>query len=242
MQGDLDEARRQIEASLTLAQQISGGMVIPLCQHALGEVTRLQGDNEEAEVLLRKSLAQFQEMGLTSQLPLCLNSLGHLAYARGAYEQAEQLLQESVAICRQTAQSGELASALRHLGYVMAAKGRASQPAARHYFRQALAVVMRTGAAPVALDVLAGWAGVLMADKATDAERIEAVELASLVQEHATSEYETQEKAKRLLIAWLPALPAEAATSVQARGRVRDLWQTVASITEGSPNQERYNP
>lgn len=41
------------------------------------------------------------------------------------------------------------------------ARGRDESPQARQYFRQALEIVARTGAAPAALDVLVGWADLL---------------------------------------------------------------------------------
>ncbi len=239
-QGRLAKARQQIEASLAICEEIGGRMVAPHCLNDLGMVAHLQGDFEEAEKLFQNSRALFKEMGHVSQLPLCLNNLGHLAYAQGAYQKAEQYLQESLAICQKIKHSGQMASTLRYLGHV--AVSRDQCPEARQYFGHALEIVIRTGAAPVALDVLVGWATLLMANEPTNTERVQAIELLNLVQHHPAGEYETKEKAGRLLAEWTPALPPEMVTSAQTRGRTLDVWATASALLDQRTEEKEQSP
>lgn len=229
-QGYIAEAKQQIEASLAICEEIGERMVIALCLNSLGVMARLQCEFERSEELLHKSLALFKEIEYISMLPLCLNNLAHLSYDQGAYQQAEAYLQESLAICEETSHSGEMASALRYLGYIATGCNKYSE--ARQYFWQALEIVKRTGGAPVALDVFVGCGALLMADKPTDAERERAVELLALVQHHPASEYETKEKARRLLVEWTMTLQLEVAEAAQAQGQALDLWETATELLE----------
>jgi hypothetical protein len=112
------------------------------------------------------------------------------------------------------------------------AVGDADYSEIQQYFRKALEIVTRTGAAPVALDVLLGWAMLLMGDEPGQAERVQAVELLTLVQYHSASQYETKEKANRLLAGWISALPLEVAKAAQFRGETFDLWETATELLE----------
>jgi tetratricopeptide (TPR) repeat protein len=231
-QGHLTKANQQMQASLAICEEIGARPVMAWCLNWMGNVARLQGEFERAEELLQKSLVLFKEIKYAGQLPLCLNNLAHLAYDQGAYGQAEQYLQESLAICQQTMHSGEMASALRYLGHVAVAVGDADYSEIQQYFRKALEIVTRTGAAPVALDVLLGWAMLLMGDEPGQAERVQAVELLTLVQYHSASQYETKEKTNRLLAGWISALPLEVAKAAQFRGETFDLWETATELLE----------
>lgn len=227
-QGDLVAARHHLQTSLAICEEVGGRAVIAWCLSVLGAVARLGGDFAEAEGLLQQSLALYREMGLVSQLPLCLNNLARLAYDQGAYRPAEQYLQESLTFCQQTDHSGELASTLRHLGHVACARGRDEFPQARQYFQQALEIVARTGAAPVALDVLVGWATLLF--EGDPGDKAQAVELLTLAQAHPASEYETRQKTQRFLAELTSILPPDVFKAAQVRGKEMRLETLVGKL------------
>lgn len=210
--GQYGQARSLIQESLRISEELEGEDLIAGCLNNLGLVACLQGESEQAESWLRQSLALYEDIGDQSRAPLALNNLGYLAYTQAAYPQAEAYLQESLALCRQRNRLAELSSALRYLGHVAAAQGHSSE--ARDYYHQTLQIVTRTGATPLILDVLAGWATLLLQTNPS-----QAAAYLSLSQTHPAAEHKTQQLARRLL-ANLPP-PPQALTLEQALATVQ---------------------
>ncbi len=230
MRGQYAQAGHYVREALRIAEEIGVRDTVARCYHGLGMIAEGLGDFEEAEALHRQSLTISRETGVKRALPLLLNHLSRTAYERGDYQLAEQRLQEALSACAEMKNRGEQSSALRHLGHVAVATG--NYAAAGQYFRQALEILAQTGARPVALDVVVGAATLLMENGSIEVNRLQAIELLTLVQHHPASEHETKEKAKRLLLEWADSLSPEELTSTLARGRELDLWQTAAGLFE----------
>ena len=239
VRGELTEAEQRFEELRHLSQELNHPLTLGYSLAGLGTLARLRGAYEEAEPLLEENLAMQKEQGRKLDIADCLNDLGRLAFDRGDYEQARQLHQESLAIYQELNQKTGLASTLGYLGQVAMAMGRRHYPKARQYFRQALEITNQTEVAPIALDVLRGCAALLLSIEPTNDESVQAIELLALVQHHPASEYETREKARRLLAEWVAAHSPEVVEAAQTRGRALDLWETAAKLLEALTKQGR---
>jgi len=233
MRGEYAAAENYIREALSIVEEVGVRDTMARCYHGLGIVAEGRGDFKQAEAFHRQSLTIYREISVKRARPLTLNHLSRTAYKRGDYQLAQQRLQECLAACDEMENRGQRASALRHQGHVAVATGNSLE--ARRYFRHALEILVETGARPVALDVLVGWATMLIKGEPTVADQTRAIELVSLVQHHPASEHETREKAKRLLVEWADYLPSEMMVSAQARGQARDLESTVRELIFSSP-------
>jgi len=219
MRGDYPEAEDQMQASLNIAEQISGLDQVARANNGLGWVARARGDLAQAEAYHRRSLTIYQEIGFRRALPLTLNSLAEVAIGQQDYQRARQYLDKSLVISKQLSNVGDLASALRLSGHIALAERVLTESAAD--YRRALEIVSRTGAAPLALDILFGVA--LLNTESSEPGSEQAVLLLRNVRDHSATTQELRDKVQTRL-ANLPD------TTEPANESAEDLWTTVASL------------
>ena len=239
VEGNLEQAAAYFQESQKLAQELNMDVYLGRTLIGLGSVARLQGNFTQAERLLQESLTLWQREGNSKEIAASLNHLGSLAFDKKAYRQAEQLYQESLSISQEFNQPYQLASTWRFLGYVAVKLGHDSDAKAQQYFHQALVIASQGKIAPIALDILCGYATLLLSGEVPEAKRTQAIELLILVQHHSASEFETVRKAKALFADEGVKLPSEMLRAAQIRGQELDLWQTAEFLlTELSIKEE----
>ena len=229
LEGQLLEADQQIRRALAISEEIGERDQTARCLNGLGILFRLQGDLIQAEESHQTGLTIYQELGSKRGIPFTLSNLGCVVYEQGDFQQAEQHFLESLKVSQAFDNSGERASALRHLGHVASALSHDAD--ARRYYQQALEIVVRTGAAPVALDIFLGWALHLSCSGQPNAVDQQAVELLTLVQHHSATTYETRQKARQYFEMHPP--PAKGApellTETQSETQDRPFaWKSIA--------------
>jgi predicted ATPase/DNA-binding SARP family transcriptional activator len=196
-------------------------LVFPL--DGLGTVARLQGRYQEAEELHRESLAICQELEERRGIALCLHNLGLLAYDLDDYAVAEETLRESLVRYEAIGHRYGVASALCHLGYVLCAAKGDRRAEAGDKLQQALAIALEIDARPVTLNVLVALATLLGTAPTESSNLAQAVELSTQALHHPAGEWETKERARRLLDQLASRLSPEALAAAQERGAARRL-------------------
>jgi predicted ATPase/Flp pilus assembly protein TadD len=174
------------------------------------------GNDQEAERLYQESLAASGITGHKPEIAAAKSGLGLLALGRGQYGAAEEHLKQALAIWEQIEHEPETASVLRHLGHLSLARQRSRRSQAWEYYRRALELAHKHSLAPIALDVMAGVAQLLVMEG--DTQR--AASLLALAAGHPASAYQTKAEAERLA----EGLPPPAGT-ISA-----DDWQRTAAV------------
>jgi DNA-binding SARP family transcriptional activator/predicted ATPase len=141
-----------------------------------------------------------------------LNGSAHLCYVQRDYVGARSLLERSLAMGDGLGHLHNEATALHHLGFVDLAEGNIG--AAKGHFERCLDICRRTGAAPLALSVLLGWA-----EFEVGARKLH---LLNVVLQDARATHHTRETSKRKLF--------DLAPTDRAYLDVPDLWQVVHDL------------
>jgi tetratricopeptide (TPR) repeat protein len=190
------------------------------------------GEYEQSQRLHEQSLAISREVGENRGIAFTLNNLGRLAYDKKEFSEAEQLQQQSFEAFEQLGHKQGIATALCHLGYAISASARHRHAEAGQYFRQALKLAMEIGAAPVALDALAGYAQLQATGQASKFGREQAIALLSLVQRHPASEQETKDKTQRVMSILASSLTPEVMAKTQDRNQAKTLDAVVMEVLD----------
>jgi len=88
MAGDMAEARRRYEESLTLNRDLGNAMLVTIETINLGLLDALEGDLASGETRLREGLAAAREQGLSRLYPVALIGLGGVAVQHGDVRRA----------------------------------------------------------------------------------------------------------------------------------------------------------
>jgi len=144
-QGDLPEAQRLLEESISIGRQVgtAGKRNLAHALAALARVVVLQGNLGAARELAGESVRLFQEVGEAWGTALALDHLGTVTLEMGDPVAACPLLEESAALFRVVGDKRLLASPLNALGLVALRQG--DDAGARAHFEEALVAARETG-------------------------------------------------------------------------------------------------
>ena len=154
-QGDLPDAQRLLEESVTIGREVnaSGRRDLALALTILGHVTILRGNPTAARELAGEGRQLFQEVGHTWGVAMSLFILGKAALELGNLLAARSLLGESAETFRLVGDRQRLVLPVDALGLVALRQG--DYAAARTQFEEALAVAREMGDEQFVADTLA---------------------------------------------------------------------------------------
>lgn len=161
-QGDFAAAREYEEESLRLFRQLGDDQGVSLPLYGLGRLAYRQGDFAAARLRFEESLAACRAQGETWMAAQALNSLGETARAAGDLPLARNRYSEALAYFREMGVDGWSAMALHNLGHVALRMSEVRQ--AYDLFAESLTIGRRLGERRNLLLILAGMAGVAVAD------------------------------------------------------------------------------
>jgi predicted ATPase/DNA-binding CsgD family transcriptional regulator len=161
-QGDLPQAQRLLEESISIAREVgtAGKRNLAHALAALARVMRLQGNLTTAHELAGESVRLFQEVGEAWGTAIALDHLGTASLELGDPVSAYPLLEESAALFRVSGDKRLLASPLNVLGLMALRKE--DYAGARAHFEEALAVARETGNEQYTAETLARLGTVAM--------------------------------------------------------------------------------
>jgi tetratricopeptide (TPR) repeat protein len=191
-QGENETAFRSLEEAVAVMQSIDHPRGIATSLTRLGAAALRLGKFTEAQHLLDESLEITRRLGDRWGTGNTLNYLGMLALARGDLEHAETLVRDSVTLFKEDADQILLATTLTDLGYIL--NERSAEPEAGQVFWQALQIAWDSRVPPIALYALVGIATLYTKEGAREL----ALELAMHSQGHASSSWQTRERAEQL--------------------------------------------
>jgi predicted ATPase len=224
--GEYVEARALAQRCLVIFREFDYSSGITFAKNLLGTAARNLGEYAEAKRLHEEVLQTCRELDYHLGIALAAYYLGHTTYLLGDYTEAERLLTESLSISKRLDYHRGITRSLSTLGSVAYAQGEYDE--AQKYMYEALKMTQETYAAPMALDVLAGLANLLMAEGHPE----RAVELLTLSRSHAASEQETRDKANHLLTELASKLPDQVLVTAQSKGKAGKLEEVVAEILQ----------
>jgi len=96
--GAYDEARRLLEAGLSVARKADDLHGLAHCLNGLGELERLLDNYEAAGRYYEECLQLFRRMGNTNGIGFSLHNLAYVCMHQGQYERAEAMLDEGLAV------------------------------------------------------------------------------------------------------------------------------------------------
>jgi excisionase family DNA binding protein len=115
-QADYEEARRCLEESLTLAEELGETQLVARSLRGLGILASNQSDFARAGSLFARALEQFRELDDRPGIARCLNDLGLVAERQGDHDGAIAYQEEAVPIARETGDEWQVCIVLGNLG------------------------------------------------------------------------------------------------------------------------------
>ncbi len=229
--GEYAAAQELLQESITLQQSQGDAVTLANSLNNLGEVARALGNYAEARHYYEENLRLRRQVGDNLGLGTGLNNLSSVAHAQGDYAGAKQYAQESLHVLRET--GGD-----RHKSYPLSVLGRVARDEGHYvqaltYFREALRLAWGTGYIPKSLDVLFETATVFLAQ----GERLEAIELLTLIAHHEKINAETRAAADEFLAEAVAGLKSEVVAEAQARGRELTLTAIVTRLLQTLPQK-----
>jgi predicted ATPase/DNA-binding CsgD family transcriptional regulator len=154
-QGDLPEAQRLLEESVSICREVgaAGRWELGNALSMLAHVVLLQGNPRAALEMAGESLQLFQEIGEAWGMAMALRLLGRATLELGDPVAARPFLEESAALFRMIGDRQALSLPIDALGLV--ALRQEDYAGARAHFEQALAVSRETGDEQYIADALA---------------------------------------------------------------------------------------
>ena len=142
-QGDHDEARALLGASLAQRRALDEPSGIAAVLTSLGAVALTEGDYGEAGALFTESLGLSRAADDRPGVALALANLGLIRLDAGRYDEAAALLQESLGLRRTLGDRQSIAQCLNNLGIVRRCQG--AYGAARALHAESLALFQELG-------------------------------------------------------------------------------------------------
>ena len=121
--GRWDEAQKQYQLALQVADRLHDDLALSRCQSAMGELFRKQGSYDRASDWLDLAQAGFESLGDRAGLGQVLHSEGTLAAQHGQIDSARSLYERSLAIRRQLADKPQIANLMNNLGILARMQG-----------------------------------------------------------------------------------------------------------------------
>jgi DNA-binding SARP family transcriptional activator/predicted ATPase len=210
--GQYSLARRDLDQAARLMQQSNNYQYWGMLELDELELEIEEGNHDRAYERFQPSRPRHGSLTSPYAEVQRLNGSAQLCYVRHDYAGARSLLDRSLAMNDQLGHLHNEARALHHLGLVELAEG--SVGAAKDRFERSLDICRRTGAAPLALDVLLGWS-VFEADE-------KKLALLTLVHRDARATHHARAASKDEL--------AELAPADRVHLDLPDLWQVVRDL------------
>lgn len=225
-QGDFGQCRQLHQESLALRRKIGDQQGIATTLVNLGFLALGEGQFEEVKPLEHEALLIFREIGYPMGQAVALNNLGVAHLMLGEYEQARPFLQECLDICLPLGHRHIASHALGSLGGV--AIGLGQYELAWQYNCQALETAQQIGSISATLYAVLGVASLLEREGGKE----QAVELATLVFFHPSTNHETKNRTAHLLAKLESQLPPSHFAQAQQRGQTQALETAVLNIFE----------
>ncbi len=222
--GNFDEARRLHEESLAIKRELGDrrGMGVSLLN--LGVMALAEADNETARLLEEEALQIFREIDYPLAVAIALNNLGAALANLGENEPARAALLEGLEVNREVGNLHLQLHFLGNLGSVAGALGDLRE--SWRLTRQALQLGQQIGSTSGTIYGL--FCAALFLSRQGNRER--AVELATLVLLHTSTNRENVGRAKRLLVELAGILPAADMAAAVQRGKQLELAEAVAAL------------
>jgi predicted ATPase/DNA-binding winged helix-turn-helix (wHTH) protein len=142
-QGDFTAARRFLERSLSIFEELNDDWGIALSLNALAISTRDRGDYASAQEKFEESLACWRKVGDRVATARCLHNLANAAKNRGDYHRARHALLEALEIFTSLGDRNGIAWSLNQQGDVALEQGDAI--GAQELYRKGLIAFRETG-------------------------------------------------------------------------------------------------
>ena len=121
--GDLNEARRLVEAGLVVAREVDSAPAIAQALNMAGEMERAAGNYAVAQRLQEESLQASRRAGEQRRVAMVTFNLGLIAHHLGDDEKAESLIRESLRLAIEQEFDAQAAHSLIGLGEQVARRG-----------------------------------------------------------------------------------------------------------------------
>lgn len=154
VQGDHEEARSLVEASLRMRRDLGDQHGVAAALNNLATLIAQQGDFGAARPMYEESLALRRELGDRQGVSASLNNLGNIAVELGDYAEARSLYEQSLEIARELGDKSAIVGALNNVGSAAAHQG--DYAAARARYEESLTIARELGNKRVVSMVLNG--------------------------------------------------------------------------------------
>ena len=142
-QGDFPAAKRFLEQSLSLYQELGDERGIAVTLNAFAITARDQGDYSAAQANFERSLECWRKLPDRLAVARCLHNLANVVKVRGDYARAQATLQEATATFEEAGDRSGAAWSINQQADIAREQG--DLPAARELYNRALAVFREVG-------------------------------------------------------------------------------------------------
>jgi len=222
--GELDQAKNIHTDNLAIRREIGDHLGAAIALNNLGSIAHAQGAPSEAKELYKESYAGFKVLNYRLGMAATLSNVGYMAWKLGAYDEAKPLYKDSLVIKRDLGHQQSIAITLSNLGELATSLGELDE--AESYLCEALSLLTGARTAPLMLEILLCYACWLVEKD----EKVKAVELLALCQEHPSSKHDTQNRAAQVLVNLAEELTSDLFALARERGRAKDLNEMVLQI------------
>ena len=223
MLGKYDKAEVYLDEGDALCRQSGLEDTLARYHNGWGMLERVRGRLKLAIDFHRSAQRIYQTETIHAHLPQTLNSLAAANMAVGAQDHAEELLLESLALARSLGNIFDQAMALALLGETKLAQAQPDE--AGELLSQALCLADRSGAAPLALQILYVVAQGLVRRQADQPQKANA--LLRYVVSHTATEADIRSRAEECLLEFDTPDDIEDLSD-------HDIWRVVADLKSGS--------
>jgi DNA-binding NarL/FixJ family response regulator len=192
-QGNYQIARHAAERGCGFAQELGHVWLNAYCLNLLGSATQALGDYDEARQHYQTSFMLREQLNDPEGMAVALNHMGKLAWAQRNYAEAKFHYEHSLALYENIGDKGGLAGALLGLG-LTDCKLEDDQSARKHFYA-ALQTALDAGLMPLAMTVIISIVEVFPESWSQEL----AFDLLVLTLDDPSADYETRDKAQKLL-------------------------------------------
>ncbi len=141
--GELDQAFKYCQQSLTLYEKIGNQRLIADALSNLGIISRDKGDLDQALIYCQRSLALQEKIGHTQAIATTLNNIGIIYRDKGGLNQALEYYKQSIAYFKKIDHKLNIAASLNNIGEIYYLRDDLDQ--ALVYHEKSLAISEETG-------------------------------------------------------------------------------------------------
>jgi serine/threonine protein kinase/DNA-binding CsgD family transcriptional regulator/tetratricopeptide (TPR) repeat protein len=195
-QGDYQTAQQVAQRGCGFAQELGHDWLNAYCLNLLGSATQALGDYAEAQEHYRISYMLREKFNDPEGMAVALNHLGNLAWVQENYAEAKLHYQHSLALYQNIGDKGGLAGALLGLG--LADCKLEDDQSARKHFYAALHTALDAHLMPLVIITIVSIVEVFPESWSREL----AIELLILTLDSPGGDYETRDKAQKLLTSY----------------------------------------